>query len=181
MELRDDDAFWAAQRVGAFSDEMIRAAIHTGEFSDAAAEKALGDIMIQRRNKILRIYLPAVNPIVSPRLDANGQLTFHNAAVSADVARPPQTYRASWFEFDNATGNTRSVSTTSSTTTTIEAPNGLPRTVGSFVAVDISADSSEFQTWRKPVRAYFRRDPNEWKLVGFERIPEEAQNQRATR
>ena len=25
MELRDDDGFWAAQRVAAFSDEMIRA------------------------------------------------------------------------------------------------------------------------------------------------------------
>ncbi len=33
MELRADDAFWAVQRVGAFSDEMIRAIIHTGEFT----------------------------------------------------------------------------------------------------------------------------------------------------
>ena len=36
MEMRDDDAFWAARRVLAFSDEMIRAAVHTGEFSDSA-------------------------------------------------------------------------------------------------------------------------------------------------
>jgi hypothetical protein len=171
MELRDDDAFWAAQRVGAFSDEMIRAIIHTGEFSDAAAEKALGDIVIQRRDKVLRTYLPAVNPIVSPRLDASGRLLFDNAAVAAGVARPPQTYRASWFEFDNATGTTRPLSATSSATTTIEAPSGLPRTAGSFVAVDISAESSEYATWRKPVRAYFRRDGNDWKLIGFERIP----------
>ena len=53
MELRDDDAFWAAERVAAFSDEMIRAIVHTGEFSDPAAEKLLVDIMIKRRDKIL--------------------------------------------------------------------------------------------------------------------------------
>jgi len=157
--------------VGAFSDEMIRAIVHTGEFSDATAEKALGDIVIQRRDKILRTYLPAVNPIVAPRLDVNGRLSFDNAAVAAGVARPPQTYRAAWFEFDNATGTTRAVSTTSSATTTMDAPNNLPRTVGGFVAVDISAESSEHPAWSKPVRAYFRRDANDWKLIGFERIP----------
>ena len=30
LEMRDDDAFWAARRVAAFSDDMIRAAVHTG-------------------------------------------------------------------------------------------------------------------------------------------------------
>jgi len=180
LELRDDDAFWAAQRVGAFSDEMIRAIVHTGEFSDAANEKALADIIIQRRDKILRTYLPAVNPIVSPRLDG-GKLTFDNAAVMARVAESPQTYRASWFEFDNATGNTRALLATSSGTTTIEAPSGLPAAVGGFVGVDISAESTEFPTWRRPVRVYFRRDANDWKLVGLERIPEDGSIQRATR
>jgi hypothetical protein len=180
MELREDDAFWAAQRVGAFSDEMIRAIVHTGEFSDAASEKSLADIVIQRRDKILRTYLPAVNPIISPRLDG-GRLTFDNAAVAAGVAQAPPTYRASWFEFDNATGNTRPLSARSSGTTTIEAPSGLPAAVGSFVGVDVSAESSEFPTWRRPVRAYFRRDADTWKLVGLERIPEDASSQRSTR
>jgi hypothetical protein len=180
LELRDDDAFWAAQRVGAFNDEMIRAIVHTGEFSDAANEKALADIIIQRRDKILRTYLPAVNPIVSPRLDG-GKLTFDNAAVMARVAESPQTYRASWFEFDNTTGNTRALLATSSGTTTIEAPSGLPAAVGGFVGVDISAESTEFPAWRRPVRVYFRRDANDWKLVGLERIPEDGSIQRATR
>ena len=86
MELRDDDAFWAARRVAAFTDELIRAAVHTGEFSDPTAEKYLADVLIKRRDKITSIYLNAVNPIVSPRLDANGRLTFENAAVAAGVA-----------------------------------------------------------------------------------------------
>ena len=31
MEMRDDDAFWAARRIAAFSDEMVRAIVHTGD------------------------------------------------------------------------------------------------------------------------------------------------------
>ncbi len=51
MELRDDDAFWAARRVAAFTDDMIRTVVHTGQFSNAAAEKYLADVLIQRREK----------------------------------------------------------------------------------------------------------------------------------
>jgi hypothetical protein len=172
MELRDDDAFWAAQRVGAFTDQMIRAIIHTGEFSDPVAEKAIADIMIKRRNRILEAYLPAVNPIVSARLGGEGLLTFDNAAVSADVAKRPDVYRAAWFEFDNATGDTRPLGETRSTTSSVEAPASLPRTIGSYVAVDLSADGTEYPSWRRPVRTYFRRESDAWQLVGVERMPE---------
>src|SRR5262245_23417976 len=171
MELREDDAFWAAQRVHALSDEMIRAIIHTAQFSDPAAEKALGDIMIKRRDKIVRTYLPAVNPIVAPRLD-DDHLTFDNAAVAADVAPVPEAYRASWFQFDNATGNTRPLSETRSTATTMETPAGLPKTMGSDVEVQIVAESKDHPTWRQPIRVYFRRDTAGWKLVGLERMPD---------
>jgi hypothetical protein len=171
MELRDDDAFWAARRIAAFTDDMIRAVVHTGQFSDPAAEKYLADVLIQRREKIKSIYLTAVNPIVDPRLDGKG-LTFGNAAIDGGVAQAPVTYRASWMVFDNATGATRPLSETTSATTTIEAPGTLP--ASGFVAVDIAADSQAFPTWKQPVRAYFRRDGSEWKLVGFERMPDKA-------
>jgi hypothetical protein len=170
MEMRDDDAFWAALRVGAFTNEMIRAIIHTGEFSDPVSERALGDIMIKRRDKILATYLPAVNPIVTPRLE-NNRLTFDNAAVRLGVAKAPETYRASWFQFDNATGETRFLSETIGTTTSIDAPRGLPTTANGFVAVDISATAKEHAAWRKPVRTYFRLGPDGWTLVGLERMP----------
>ena len=173
IEMRDDDAFWAARRVAAFSNDMIRAIVHTGEFGDPAAEKAIGDIMIKRRDKILRTYLPAVNPIVTPRLE-NNRLSFQNAAVAADVAKAPDVYRASWFHFDNATGESRSLSETTSATTTIEAPPGLPAAPGSFILVEISADSKEHRAWQRPVRTYFRLDADGWKLVGLDRMPDRA-------
>jgi hypothetical protein len=172
MELRDDDAFWAARRVAAFTDDLIRAAVHTGEFSDPAAEKSLGDVLIKRRDKIANIYLNAVNPIVEPRLDANGQLSFHNAAYAAGVASGAATYRASWSHFDNATGEGRALSATESATTTIEAPRGLLTASGSIVMVDISVDSDAHPEWQRPIRTYFRRASDGWTLLGLERLPE---------
>jgi hypothetical protein len=171
LELRDDDAFWAARRVAAFTDDLIRAAVHTGQYSDPMAEKYLADVLIKRRDKITSTYLTAVNPIVDPRL-ANGRLTFDNAAVAAGVASGPERYRASWFRFDNATGETESLAETESPTTTIEAPNGLPTTPDSFVSVDISVDSEAHPSWRRPIRTYFRRGVQGWTLVGLERLPE---------
>jgi hypothetical protein len=177
METRDDDAFWAARRVAAFTDALIRAVVHTGEFSDPAAEQDLGDVLIKRRNTIERVYMTAVNPIVSPRLDAN-TLTFLNAAVEQDVARAPGVYHASWMSFDNATGDTQPLATTHSATTTIAAPGDLPTAPGTIVAIDLSADS-EYPAWNKPVRTYFRRVADGWKLVGLERLPSGAASRRA--
>jgi hypothetical protein len=172
MELRDDDAFWAARRVAAFTDELIRAAVHEGQYSDPNAEKYLGDVLITRRNKITSLYLTAINPVVSPKLDGTGRLTFENAAATAGVATEPATYRASWFRFDNATGETQAISETRSSTTSIDAPTGLPTGAGSFVAVDIAVDSAGHPTWVRPVRTYFQRDGSGWKLVGLERMPD---------
>jgi hypothetical protein len=172
IEMRDDDAFWAARRVVAFTDDLIRVAVHTGEFSDPVAEKHLADVLIKRRDKIASVYLTAVNPIVSPRLDANNRLTFENTAVAAGVAKGALTYRASWALFDNATGQTRPLSETQSATTTIEAPSGLPTAAGSFIEVSISADNPLYPTWKEPIRSHFRRQSDGWKLVGLERLPE---------
>jgi hypothetical protein len=169
MEMRDDDAFWAAQRVAAFTDDLIRAAVHTGQFSDAEAEKHLADVLIERREKIKSVYLTAVNPIVSPRFDGK-TLTFGNAAIDGGVAQGPVTYRASWMSFDNMSGATKPVSETTSTTTTVAAPAGLPSS--GFIAVDIAAEAANYATWKQPVRAFFRQDGGSWKLVGFERLPE---------
>jgi hypothetical protein len=171
IEMRDDDAFWAARRVAAFTDEMIRAAVHTGEFSDPNAEKQLGDVLIKRRDKIARVYLPAVNPIVDPRLDANGQLQFENAAVAALAAEAPSAYHAVWSQFDNATGQTRQIAETQSSTTTMQAPAGLPTGGDSFIEVSLSAESAQHPVWKQPIRTYFRRDGSGWKLAGLERMP----------
>jgi hypothetical protein len=173
MELREDDAFWAARRVMAFTDDLIAAAVHAGQYSDPAAERHLAAVLVKRRDAIGRAYLPSVNPIVDPRLDASGGLTFANAAVDAGLADRPTGYRATWFRFDNATGATQPLGTSQSATTALPPPGtALPTTAGSFVQVDLAADSPRYSSWREPVHAFFRRDGAAWKLVGLERLPE---------
>ncbi len=174
MEMRDDDAFWAARRVMAFSDNLIRAAVHTGQYSDPAAERHLSSVLIKRRDAIGRAYLTRINPIVDPRLDASGRLTFENAAVAAGFAEQPTAYTASWFRFDNATGATHPIGQTRSTTaTTMDPPSGLPTDTGSFVEIDVTAESPKHPAWQQPVRAFFRRTADSWQLVGLEREPDQ--------
>ncbi len=172
MELRADDAFWAATRVMALSDELIRAAVRTGQYNDPAAEFHVGTVLIKRRNAIGRTYLTAITPIVNPRLDEAGTLTFGNAAVAAGFAQPPTQYHAAWWRFDNATGTTAPLGNTQSAGLSMPAPPDLPSAAGSFVQIDISADSPDHPSWRQPIQVHFRRGPGGWTLVGLRRLPD---------
>jgi hypothetical protein len=172
MELRADDAFWAARRVMAFTDDLIRAAVHTGQYSDPAAESHVTAVLIKRRDTIGRTYLTAINPIVDLHVDPTGQLAFQNAAVAAGFAEAPAAYHAAWFRFDNATGQTTPIGETRSTTTAMPPPSGLPAGPNSFIEIAISAESAGHPSWQQPVRAFFRRTSDGWKLVGLERLPD---------
>jgi hypothetical protein len=165
-----EDLFWAARRINAFSDEMIRALVETAKYSDPSAERHLADVLIQRRNRIAEAYLIAVHPLVDFVLSHDGVLTFDNAAVSAGVASSPlEGYRVAWARFDNATGASAPIGEA-------EMASGdepvrlrtLPDSQGSFVRVTVSAVAPPFDTWT-PVHAYFRRVPDGWKLVGLNR------------
>ena len=175
LAARDDDNFWAARRVVAFSDEMIRTVVKAARFSDPAAEKLMADVLIVRRDKIAKVYLPKINPIVDVALDASGVLTFANAAVDARVAEPPTGgYRAEWAVFDNATGQVRLLEPgTGTTATRVPAPSGLPTADGTYIRVALSAVTPAIGSWARPVHAYFKRTAGSWKLVGFERLTEQ--------
>jgi hypothetical protein len=170
---RADDTFWAARRVAAFSDDMIRAAVRSGRYSDPAAEALLVDALIKRRQKIVAAYLPAINPLVDFALDPNGQLTFRNAAVDAAVAAAPSAgYSASWFVFDNATGQLQLIGrNTTSQAMAIPAPGPLPAAAGAYVRVEIAAQQPARAEWTRPLDVFFTRAGNGWRLVGLERHP----------
>jgi hypothetical protein len=170
IEMRDDDAFWAARRVMAFTDDDIRAIVGTGQIGNPDAEKHLADVLIKRRDAIGRAYLPAINPVVDPSLSADGALTFGNAAVAAGFAQAPESYKAVWHRFDNATGATTSIGETSSAEPRIQAPAGLPAAPGSYVQVDLSASSAAHPSWATPAVLHFRREASGWKLVGLARV-----------
>ncbi|MPZ20192.1 MAG: hypothetical protein GEV06_20085 [Luteitalea sp.] len=172
LRARLDDKFWAARKVAAISDDVIRAAVATGQFGDPDAEAALIRMLIERRDAIVRRYLPAINPVVNPALDDAGVLRFENAASGAGVAPEPKGYRAEWSWFDNQTGETRPIGSTSGSGPHLPAPAHLSRAPGDFVCVAISAVGEETHAaWERPVVAYFRPRANGWRLVGEDRLP----------
>ena len=166
-----DDTFWAARKVMAITDSMIAAAVKSGRYSDPAAERYLVQTLIKRRNAIGRSYLAKINPVVNPTLAPNGALRFANVAVDSDLASGPTAYQATWWQFDNATGEaTRMLDRTESREPSMQGPRSLPGDLGAFVRVDITAISAAHPSWNVPVRAYFRRTADGWSLVGLERM-----------
>jgi hypothetical protein len=166
---RPDDLFWAALRVMAFTDDQIRAAVKTGGFTDPAAEKLLGDVLIKRRDKIGRVYFSRINPLVRFALSNSGVLTFENPSVRAGFA-PKQRYQAVWASFNNSTGEARQIgSAAASQEESVQGPGELPRGDQAFVKVSIRAAEPPHAAWATPVDVYFRQAGGAWKLVGVER------------
>ena len=172
-KARLDDTFWAARRVAAFTEDNIKTMVRTAEFSNPSADAVLATVLLQRRQKILALYLNAINPLVNVTLSATGELSFANAAVDAGVASAPAGgYRASWALFDNTTGQITPLgSPTTSSGTTVAAPAGLPSTPGSFVQVQLAAVDPAPSPWLQPVTVHFSWTGSTWKLVGLERLP----------
>jgi hypothetical protein len=157
MYARYDDNFWAARRVAAFSDDMIRAIVKTGAYSNSADERLLADVLMQRRDKIARHYLNATNPLVDFALSADGKLTFRNAAVDAGVGvEPSGGYAITWASFDNNTG--------------ASTPVDSAAAGGPYLRARVAARGSVPERWTVPIEVYFRRiEEGGWRLVGVER------------
>jgi hypothetical protein len=169
--VRSDDALWAALRVMAFSNDLIRTAVRAGGFSDQAAEKHLGDVLIERRDKIGSVYFSRINPLIRFSLAPDGVLTFENPAVRYGfAAAPADGYEATWFRFDNATGRSDSLGpATTSREERMRAPTTLPTESGAYVKVSTRGLRSVNEPWATPVDAYFRRAQAGWQLVGVDR------------
>ena len=173
LHARDDDRFWAARRVAAFTDELIDAVVKAGRYSRSADEELLAVVLKQRRDKIARAYLPAVNPLVDFALADGGVLPFRNAAVDAGVAQAPRDgYFLEWSQFDNATGAETAIGSISvAQGAQAIAPGLLPHALGGFVKAAIAARGTGHAVWTRPIFVYFRRTTGGWSLAGVEREP----------
>jgi hypothetical protein len=132
-------------------------------------------VLIERRNKIGKAYLTAINPVINVALAADGAVSFDNAAVAAGVAPAPAGgYTVTWSRFDNATGTPTEVGTATATAAGRVAPTtALPSDNGTYLKVDIRAvqpQGAPHPSWGQPTSAFFKRMDGGWKLVGLERM-----------
>jgi len=163
--MRPDDAFWGARLVTRFSDEALRAIVGEVGYDDPRAAEYLVRTLIERRDRIARVWLTGVNPVTGFKLAADGALTFSNAAVDAEVAPPPARYTLTWSRFDNAMGTHVALGTeTAASGTNATAPVTLP-TDAEYIAVSVRTDQPGHPEWQ-PVHVYFRRGAGGWRTVG---------------
>ena len=100
-------------------------------------------------------------------------LTFENIASRHALASEPRAWKATWFTFDNATGESTPMGEVSAATPRLAAPAGLASSPGAYIRVDVSAEHPEYPHWATPVHSYFRLEAGGWRLVGLERQPGE--------
>ena len=165
-----EDRFWAARIVSTFSDDAIKAVVGTAKYSDPQAAAYIVDTLLARRSKVLTSWLTGINPIVDAELNAEGVLTFRNAAELAAVATAPERYTVEWLRFDNATNASEAVGSEQTLASPrAQAPPALLEPRPAFVAARIRAHHRDHAAWAQPVTLYFRRGDRAWTLVGLER------------
>lgn len=171
LNTQPDDLFWAARRVMAISDDVIRAAVATAAYSDPQAAAYLTDVIIARRDKVGLTWLTHVNPLVDFSLSADGTLTFRN--IAADTRRGPaaQSYTVQWARFDNQSATATPIGEPA-TVTAPAAPAPPAALTNAFVEARVSAEAPDRPAWSAPVVVRFRRDGSTWRLVGVRRGPE---------
>jgi hypothetical protein len=159
-----EDAFWAAKIILRFTDEIVRAIVRTGEIEDPAAEEYLTRTLIQRRDKIVRHYLPLVAPFdefaVEPDPLFGRRLVFRDLGAEAGVEAPsPFVYR--WFRFENRTGRMEPLAVEASVD---EAAIPVPDDESEFLAAEIARAGSG-----RTVRVYLRNVEGVYAVVGLDR------------
>jgi hypothetical protein len=152
-----DDTFWAAKQVMTFTDEEIRAIVQTGQYSKAA-EDWISAALIERRNRIGRVFFSSVLPLDRFRLTGNA-LEFDDLAVAHGLSAP-RLYTTDWYGFDNAKDTLLEK---------IGSGPALPAGtetlgVGTYVAARVYADDAAMS-----VTVYLRRRADGFDVIGTDR------------
>ena len=150
-----DDTFWAARQVMTFTDADIRAIVHIGEYGKEA-EDWITATLIERRNRIGRVYFSRVLPLDRIRIE-RGALAFDDLAVTNGFVQP-RTYTIEWRRFDNSTNKVLDSIGTGAALPSTTIPNG------GYLAARVTAGSNGFT-----VTVFLRRDEPGFTVIGIDR------------
>jgi hypothetical protein len=161
--MRAADAFWAGRIVSRFSDEAVRAIVHTGAFTDPEAERHLVDVLLRRRDKVVRWAFAQISPLAEFEVVGEGgasMLRFRHLGEEAGLGRATA-YEYHWFAFDNATGARRALGEARSAS---RPEVELPAAEGDYKVVRIRM-AGGLPAWGRAVDVYLRGRT----VVGVER------------
>lgn len=158
MMMDEDDAFWAAKKVMAFSDAELRALVQTGGFTDPRAVDWVTECLIKRRDKVGHAWLASRLALDNFRVE-NGALAFDDLAAKYHL-RDSFPYSAQWASFNNATG----------ATTAVDAHDWKLPDAGAdgYLLATIRATGSDAALALGEVKVYLRRTAQGWIVVGVE-------------
>jgi hypothetical protein len=91
--MTEQDGAWMARILAGFTDELVAAAVHVGQY-EPIAERYLTQTLISRRNAILRRYLGRVSPISRLAPDARGLCATDLARETRTVPNEALSFRA---------------------------------------------------------------------------------------
>ncbi len=164
--MQPADAFWAARIVSRFSDDAVRALVHSGEFTDPAAEKHLADMLIRRRDKIVAHYFREMNPLAEFQvagLPDAPEIAFENLGERAGLGKA-EAYDYEWFVLENRTGRLDPLPARGAAA---EPRVALPPGSHSYVMLRLRGRGGP-PGWKKSVDVYVRREGMP-AIVGLER------------
>jgi len=148
---------------------MIRAIVDTGQISDSEASNYLVETLIKRRDKIIRYYLPQMNPLDDFQLTGEPglslRLAFKNLGLEAGLASA-SSYQYQWFRFDNPS---QGLETLSEIRPSTEPSLAVPQDPAAYLMVRINTSSREQPQWRKKVEVFIRNDSQRPTVVGIQR------------
>ena len=173
VRARPDDTFWAARRVQAFSSEMIRAIVKSGAYSDPNAERLhrrhADQAARQGRRRLSADDQPAgrLRPGRGRRADVRERRDQgrHRGAAVGRLHRAVGHVRQRHRRDPAARRDQRGRSRRS------RRRRGWPRRREPSSRLPSPALDQRYPSWGAPVTVHFKRQPQNWKLVGVERLP----------
>jgi hypothetical protein len=159
--MDEQDAFWAAKQVLAFSDADIRAIVETAQYSDPRATDWVTECLIKRRDKIGKVWLSRGMSLDNFRVES-GRLLFDDLAQKYKIGSE-RSYTAAWSAFDNANGEKLSLNPP---VTSWTIPESAGERTG-FLSAAIRSSSGGGSDAETTV--YLRRAANSWAVVGIDR------------
>jgi hypothetical protein len=152
--MQQEDAFWAARQVMAFTDEQIRAIVKTGQYTDPRAESWVAECLIKRRDKVGRAFLNVVLPLDSFEV-ADKKLKFVDLSAKHSLGDNGP-FAVTWAEFDNARGEVKDLPGASGET--------IPGTKTGYLRATVTGKDG-----KRTVHVFLREAAGAYEVVGVER------------